>query len=144
MLSQKMSIKQIAKIFNVQEVTIYSNIKRWKLNNYINCVKPYRQLSDEDLVKIKQLRYSGMIIKDIAKEMNVNPSTVVRALNKVCKSKIVSKPGPRPIDQNEIDKIITLRKNGLYLAQIAAQTGYSKTTVLKYIHLYDDAKRKED
>jgi DNA invertase Pin-like site-specific DNA recombinase len=85
--------------------------------------------------KLKKMYMNGEIYEDIAKELNCNRSTIIRALNKLIKVHKIAKRKRKFKDKQKCNlrKIISLYTHGSTSKEIALKYNCSCTTILNII-----------
>ena len=92
--------------------------------------------------KITELYLKGYLVKDIAKELNLNSSTISNKL------KTLNLQREEPLIKSKIweksEEIISLYNQGIGSHRISKQLGISKTTVLDYLRKLDINRRENN
>jgi len=126
------SKRKVAKIMNCDTKAIYNILKK-------NCIKTINEISyhKENSIsnkgdEIVLLYNKGMSIKDIAKKFNCTTNNITIILNKN-NVKIISKNNKKNLSQEEVEKILLLRREGLGCSRIGKEMGLTKSFISRFL-----------
>lgn len=124
--SGKYTITELAEIFEVSKQSIDACMKRYGIVNKSRGAR----LTEEKKEKIRKLLDDGNNAAAIARMMGVSDNTVNRLRREKCY--IIQKRSAN-VEFKDVLQFMKLRAEGLSYSKIAEKTGYSHTTVYRWL-----------